>query len=353
MPKSPNANITPLNGVAVVPAGQDGTLFINLWNDGQLGFYNFSPMQNRQNGLQSLLDNLSNLLGTAVADIESTVNQIENFVGSIPTDVQNALDSVQNLIGGIPGQITNFVENIPVVGPVIGAGLQDVAQSLNYFNGLAQNLANALGINNILSEISSTLRSWETTISNDIQSAVDAVAQQFGFTGLNQPLDLVSSALNALQPAVQILSDVLSGNWIPAVVSVISDFTGTIDAGITAAGDAITSVLGAGTGLGLGGLSSLLTDFQGLLDNVAGAVGIGGTGNTIFNVLGGLVPHIFGTLSNPITSAINAVIHFLGHTPFGNIVEQLIGLLLSLIGNLTSQYATDAQLFVMVQPMLQ
>jgi hypothetical protein len=43
---SKNQVITPTNNYAVVPAnhtGYQGTLFVNLWNDGMLGYYNFNP----------------------------------------------------------------------------------------------------------------------------------------------------------------------------------------------------------------------------------------------------------------------------------------------------------------------
>jgi hypothetical protein len=35
--------ITPTNNYAIVPAGQVGNLYVNLWNDGKLGIYNFNP----------------------------------------------------------------------------------------------------------------------------------------------------------------------------------------------------------------------------------------------------------------------------------------------------------------------
>jgi hypothetical protein len=41
-----NQALTPINNYAVVPAnhtGNQGTVYINLWNDGMLGFYDFSP----------------------------------------------------------------------------------------------------------------------------------------------------------------------------------------------------------------------------------------------------------------------------------------------------------------------
>jgi hypothetical protein len=38
-----NANITPYNQMALIPANTGATLFFNLWNDGQLGIYLFTP----------------------------------------------------------------------------------------------------------------------------------------------------------------------------------------------------------------------------------------------------------------------------------------------------------------------
>ena len=46
-PGQPNAAITPTNGVAVVPANHSnpaqGTIYFNLYNDGAVGLYTFSP----------------------------------------------------------------------------------------------------------------------------------------------------------------------------------------------------------------------------------------------------------------------------------------------------------------------
>jgi hypothetical protein len=46
-PGSPSVAITPTNGVAVCPANHtnpaQGTIYVNLYNDGQIGLYSFSP----------------------------------------------------------------------------------------------------------------------------------------------------------------------------------------------------------------------------------------------------------------------------------------------------------------------
>jgi hypothetical protein len=46
-PNTPSAAITPTNGVGVVPANHsspaEGTIYVNLYNDGNLGLYQFSP----------------------------------------------------------------------------------------------------------------------------------------------------------------------------------------------------------------------------------------------------------------------------------------------------------------------
>jgi hypothetical protein len=39
----PGAAITPTNGIGAVAAGTSSTIYINLYNDGNIGVYQFSP----------------------------------------------------------------------------------------------------------------------------------------------------------------------------------------------------------------------------------------------------------------------------------------------------------------------
>ena len=60
-PGNRNAHINPKTARAVVPAGDQCTLYVNLWNDGQLGVYSFWPTP-FDSSLQSQLDVVSEAL---------------------------------------------------------------------------------------------------------------------------------------------------------------------------------------------------------------------------------------------------------------------------------------------------
>ena len=336
-PTARSANLTPTNRQAVIPANQSATIYVNLYNDGKYGVYSFRPTMNIS-ALQSLLNNLGNEIGGTVATVQGVVASLQNWVGTIPTQIQTQLDAIANQLRA---------------NPIVNASIDIVTQSLTNFNNYVSTLADKLGVTNILSEVSTALASWQTSISNDLQKALDNVANQFGFSGVGHTTTTISAAINTLQPSLQQLSDMLKGNWIPDVVQQLESFTGSVTTPVQSALDAVTNAINQGVGHSISDAKNYLNSFQSSLDSVASQLGLSGTGNDISQVVTGLVVWVEDSahLPAPLQNAINGLQSFLGISG-GSLLSILDGLL-GLLGGLFSHYSTDAQLFVMVVPMLQ
>lgn len=318
------------------------TLYINLYNDGQLGFYTFTPTP-QPAPLQNLLDNLVHALGTPIATIENVVSLLGDWVGSIPAQIQNQLDAVAHLIGTSP------------VGQAVETGVAAVAQYLTAFQPLIDQLATALGINiieDVINQVVTALQSFASTITAEIQGALDSVAQLFGLPGASHPIDTVVTQLVTLQPTLQNLADQLLQNTLGNVVTVINSFVGSVTDDIQIALDNVAAALSFVGSYTATQVAAILDTFQTNIDAVANALGINIINNTITDLIGYLVPWVTGEISGALSSAIIGLLQFLGATGLEATVLGLLGFLLNLLGDIFTGYTTAAQLFVMVQPML-
>ena len=340
-----NANITPKNGYAVVPAGSTATLYVNLWNDGKMGYYSFTPNSSPPLWQQEL-DNLAKLLGNAEATVGSVITQLNNYAGSVPSQIQAALNSVGQMIGA--SQVGQFVNH----------SVEQVTQYLTQFQPLLTTLANDLGITAIeqnLANVANQLNSWASTISAQLQNSIDSIAQQFGFPNPGNPATAIANQLANLQPELQHLADILGQNPITGISSLLSSFSGTVTSDIRSSIDAVAGALGLAANLTPNQLKNNLNTLQSNLDAVAVATGLSGVGHDINTVINAVVPFIGQALSGPLAglqTAIDAVMQFLGSTGIDHTIMDLIDKLLGLLGNLFSGYTTDAQLFVTVTPLL-
>jgi hypothetical protein len=337
-----NANITPKNGYAVVPAGSTATLYVNLWNDGKMGYYSFTPNANPPVWQQNL-DNLASLLGGVQATVGGVITQLNNYVGSVPSQIQAALNSVGNIIGASP------------VGQFINHTVADVASYLNSFQPLLNTLAANLGLTalqNDIATVTAQLSSWATTISTQLQNSIDSVAQQLGFTGLGHATAVVANQLANLQPEIQNLADLLGQHPISSIITLLNSFTGSVTTAVRTSIDNVATQLGLATGLSPSSLKTNLTTFQTKLDAVASATGLSGTGHTINDIIGAAFGFVGQALDTVLQPAVDEVVNFLGTTGVGHTILDLIDKLLKLAGDLYSGYTTDAQLFVTVTPLL-
>ena len=323
-------------------------VYVNLYNDGQYGYYTFNPTIN-PNTLQSALDALVAAIGHPVATIKGTISLVQGLVAGVPQEVQNSLDAIASLVTG---------------NPVVSAATNVVTEALNgldaQVNILAGKLTSILGFSvpNLLSSIASNLASFSATLTADLQNSLDAVANQIGIPGISHTPSELASVLNTIQPTLQQLSDVLGGNWIPNVVTLFNSFISspgaTITTDIRTALDAATSAINQGTGLSPTSAVTALNLFQQNLDGVANKIGLTGANNTISSVMVALVPWINGAVSTvtDLQTKIDALANFLGLPGLGNAILSVIDALLALTGNISTYYTTDAQLFIMVVPML-
>jgi hypothetical protein len=320
------------------------TLYINLWNDGQLGFYSFSPTPSPA-PFQGFLDALLNAIEHPVATIEEVVTLLGSWVLAVPSQIQTQLNAVAHVIG------------TSAIGTAVSGGINDVAQYLTSFEPLVNELATALGITeieNVIDQVITELETFASTITTEIQDALDSVANRLGLPGIGNPVSDVLSQLQTLQPAIQSLADLLGQNSISSVLTALGAFVGSVTTPIQTALDGVANSLGfSGTGHSILNVTGYLTDFQTNIDGVASELGITGVGNTIEGLIGFLAPWVTGTITGGVGTAIGVLLDFLGETGLEPIVINLLNILLGLLGDLFSGYTTDAQMFVMVLPMLE
>lgn len=349
--EDPNANITPTNSKFVIPANTECTIYVNLWNDGQLGYYNFNPTP-QPTSLQGSMNTLTSNMGAGTGTNTATglINNVISLLGGWTTGVPGPLQALMN---GVMGMIGTTVP----VGGDLNAQPTDVTQALTDFLPKVTNLASSLGSNastTPLSGIVSLLTSWTAPVTTAIQTALDDIAGVFGLAGTGHTTDTVASQLTSVTPALTQLENMLGGNWIPTVVSVVNGFTGTITSPIQSALDSVANMVGlGGTGNTPTAVTGQLNSFQSALDSVANTFGLGGTGNTVLGVMSTAVPFLSaGTLStaqaNPITSLFNV----LGQGGLAPTILNLLGALTPLLGSLLTGYTTEAQLFILAQPIL-
>lgn len=453
------------------------TVYVNLWNDGQLGFFTFSPTIQRS----AFMTSLNTLLGTlAHPTISGVLSQLESWGGGISSQLQDALNAVGGLVGGgghslqpavsdAQTYLTNLQPLISDVADALGStsvpniltllnsftgswahtvttdiqtALDAVANSLN-FTGTGHGVTNvvsyltnlqtalnstatALGAtNNNIGDVLSTIGSFAGIISTDLQNGLDAIAGALNFTGINHTINDIERFLTGvtatntslLPSSLNTLATTLGANEISNVLTLLGSFTGTITSGIQSALDQLANQFGLlGTGhtptiaaASLASLQSPLADLQDLLDDntliadvatllnsftgtpptsvqsaldaVANSLGVAGHGiarstviskltnlqNSINGVttaldvnvttgLSGVVSLLSTWIASPISgvlqSAIGVMITALGDVGLEPTVHNALGSLFARIGNVFSHYSTDAQLFAIVQPVL-
>jgi hypothetical protein len=317
------------------------TIYVNLWNDGQLGIYSFVPTATPLT-FQSVLDSLNTDLGGTEATITSVVSQLESWTASVSAQLQSALNSVASLIS------TDWNE-------AVGATIADVTQGLQSFEALVNSMISALGLTGVVNEIDSIvsqLEAWAEAITSDIQNAIDALANQLGLIGTGHTTSEVASQLSTLQPELQNLADLLGANSISSIATLLGSFTGTVTTDVQNGLNSVATMLGLTTANPtVAEVESYLTSVQSALTALATALGTD-VNNTVSGVMSALVPWITENVTDPIQTAMNAVSSALG-SAVTTTVNDLLTVLTPLIGNLISGYTTDAQLFITVMPLLQ
>lgn len=219
------------------------------------------------------------------------------------TEAQNI---VKSLFGTIGADLTGAIQAsvIPDITLAMSSGLQ----------GLVDNIANAMGhsgtghtLANILTYLEAIPQSVVTNLTSDLsaralqtdfQSLIDNIANAMGHSGTGHTIANILTYLEAIPASV--INGVLNSLNIPNITLAMStDMQGIIDNIANAMGQ-------SGTGHTLAnlvtylenipqsvvsGLTSALsskalqTDFQSLIDNIANAMGQSGTGHTIANIL--------------------------------------------------------------------
>jgi len=228
--------------------------FLNLFNFGNLISTIQTDATNAINWLESLISSVG---GTVIGDLEAFINGLTSGA-----DFQGLIDAIANAMGHsgtghTASNILTYLENIPQA--VVSGLASDLSTISGDINGVVDNIVHALGgpsTGNAVSDIITYLENIPQSVvtglasalsakalASDLQGVIDNIANAMGHSGTGHTVANILTYLGAIPQSV--------------ITNLASDLSA----------------------------KALASDLQGVIDNIANALGHSGTGHTVANIL--------------------------------------------------------------------